>query len=87
MQMQKRKKLVLNIDGHTDNIGSEAYNMMLGEKRAQSVRRYLADKFGIGIHRMFQISHGEYNPKAINDSRTGRANKRRATLTLLGPSK
>ena len=83
--MQQKPGLILELEGHTDNIGPDAYNVILGNKRAESVRRYLADKFGINIHRMFYISHGESKPKALNDTRTGRATNRRATLFILGP--
>lgn len=83
--MQGNPNLILEIEGHTDNIASDGYNLALGQKRAQSVKRYLADRFGIAIHRMFFISHGESKPKALNDTRTGRATNRRAVLRLLGP--
>jgi peptidoglycan-associated lipoprotein len=85
--MQQEPGLILEIEGHTDNIGPDAYNVILGNKRADSVRRYLADKFGINIHRMFQISFGESKPKTLNDTRSGRATNRRSTLLLLGPPK
>jgi peptidoglycan-associated lipoprotein len=83
--MQQKPGLILEIEGHTDNVGPDAYNVILGNKRAESVRRYLADKFGINIYRMFFISHGESKPKALNDTKTGRATNRRATLFILGP--
>jgi peptidoglycan-associated lipoprotein len=83
--MQGNPAVILEIEGHTDDIASDAYNLALGQKRAQSVKRYLADRFGIAIHRIFHISHGESKPKALNDSRTGRAANRRAVLRLLGP--
>ena len=84
--MQQKPELVLEIEGHTDNIGPDAYNVILGKKRAESVRRYLTEKFDIHIHRMFYISHGESEPKTLNDTRSGRATNRRSTLLLLGPS-
>jgi peptidoglycan-associated lipoprotein len=84
--MQGKRELILEIEGHTDNVASDDYNLALGQKRAQSVTRYLADRFGIAIHRMFYISHGEFKPKGLNDSRTGRAANRRAVLRLLGPA-
>ena len=84
--MQQKPELVLEIEGHTDNTGPDAYNEMLGKKRAESVRRYLARKFDIHVHRMFYISHGESEPKTLNDTKSGRATNRRATLLLLGPS-
>jgi outer membrane protein OmpA-like peptidoglycan-associated protein len=83
--MQQRPALILEIEGHTDNIGSDAYNQVLGEKRADNVKRFLADKYGVAIHRIFYISHGESKPKVLNDTRTGRATNRRAVLRLLGP--
>ena len=84
--MQQKPELVLEIEGHTDNIGPDAYNEILGNKRAESVRRYLTEKFDVHMHRVFYISHGEFEPKTLNDSRSGRATNRRATLLLLGPS-
>lgn len=83
--MQQKPELVLEIEGHTDNIGPDAYNEILGNKRAESVRRYLTEKFDIHMHRVFYISHGEFEPKTLNDSRSGRATNRRAALLLLGP--
>lgn len=83
--LQQKPSLIMEIEGHTDNFGPDAYNTILGRKRACAVRTYVADKFGINIHRMFQISFGESKPKALNDTRTGRATNRRATLMILGP--
>jgi outer membrane protein OmpA-like peptidoglycan-associated protein len=84
--MQQKPELILEIAGYTDNIGADAYNLVLGNKRAETVRRYLADKFDIAIFRMFEISFGESKPKVLNDTQSGRATNRRATLMLLGPS-
>ena len=84
--MQQKPELILEIAGHTDNVGPDEYNVILGNKRTESVRRYLADKFDIAIYRMFQISFGESKPKTLNDSRAGQAANRRAVLMLLGPS-
>jgi outer membrane protein OmpA-like peptidoglycan-associated protein len=83
--MQGNPALIIEIEGHADNSGADGYNLALGQKRAQSVKIYLADRFGIAIHRIFHISHGEFKPKELNDSRTGRAANRRAVLRLLGP--
>ncbi|MCJ7577754.1 MAG: OmpA family protein [candidate division Zixibacteria bacterium] len=84
--MQQKPELILEIAGHTDNIGPDEYNVILGDKRTESVRRYLADKFDIAIYRMFQISFGESKPKALNDTMSGQAANRRAVLMFLGPS-
>jgi peptidoglycan-associated lipoprotein len=83
--MQEKPELILEIAGYTDNIGPDDYNVMLGNRRAESVKRYLADKFDIAIFRMFTISFGESKPKALNDTVSGRASNRRAALIVLGP--
>ncbi|UCB51939.1 MAG: OmpA family protein [Candidatus Zixiibacteriota bacterium] len=83
--MQGNPALIMEIEGHCDNSGPEGYNLALGQRRAQSVKRYLADRFGIPIHRFFHISHGEFKPKELNDSRSGREANRRAVVRLLGP--
>jgi len=83
--MQQHPELILEIEGHTDNVGSDDYNLTLGQKRAESVKRYLADKYGIALHRMFYISFGKTKPKELADTRTGQAAQRRAVLRLLGP--
>jgi outer membrane protein OmpA-like peptidoglycan-associated protein len=83
--MQGKPALILEIEGHCDNTGAEGYNLALGQRRAESVKRYLADRFGIPLHRIFHISHGEFKPKELNDSRSGREANRRAVLRWLGP--
>jgi len=83
--MQQHPELILEIEGHTDNVGSDDYNLVLGKKRAESVQRYLAEKFGIALHRMFYISFGESKSKESGDIETGQAAQRKAVLRLLGP--
>jgi outer membrane protein OmpA-like peptidoglycan-associated protein len=83
--MQQHPELILEIEGHTDNVGPDDYNLALGKKRAESVQRYLADKFGIALYRMFYISFGESRPKVESDIERGQAANRRAVLRLLGP--
>jgi outer membrane protein OmpA-like peptidoglycan-associated protein len=83
--MQQHPELIVEIEGHTDNIGSDDYNLLLGQKRAESVRRYLADRFSIALYRMFYISFGKTKPKELADTISGQAAQRRAVLRLLGP--
>jgi len=72
----------IEIQGHTDNVGSEGYNFELGEKRANVVRRYLSLK-GVPLHRMSVISYGETEPVADNSNREGRNQNRRVVLVVL----
>ena len=73
----------VEIQGHTDSTGSEAYNLTLGEMRAESVRRYLSKEEGIALNRMSVISYGESAPIADNSSREGRGMNRRVGLVVL----
>jgi len=73
----------IEVQGHTDSVGSEQYNLKLGYKRAEQVMRYLSMEQGLPLHRMNVISYGEYKPIADNGSRDGRAQNRRVTLVVL----
>jgi outer membrane protein OmpA-like peptidoglycan-associated protein len=73
----------VEIQGHTDNIGSESYNLKLGYKRAEQAMRYLNMEQGIPLFRMNVISYGEYKPIADNSSRDGRAQNRRVTMVAM----
>jgi outer membrane protein OmpA-like peptidoglycan-associated protein len=78
----ENKNVYVEIQGHTDNIGGEQYNLQLGEKRAEAVRRYLSTK-GVALHRMSVISYGETEPVADNSGRDGRSQNRRVVLVVL----
>lgn len=77
------KAVYLEIEGHTDSAGSEAYNMMLGEKRAAAVRKYLNSSGGLPLHAMNTISYGESQPVADNSSSSGRSQNRRVVVRVL----
>lgn len=77
------KNVFVEIQGHTDSSGSQAYNLKLGHARAEAVHRYLAISAGIPLHRMNKISYGESAPIADNKTRDGRVENRRVTLVVL----
>lgn len=77
------KNVFIEIQGHTDSIGTPEANLALGQARAEAVRRYLAMTAGIALHRMNVISYGESAPVASNINRAGRAENRRVTLVVL----
>ena len=77
------KTVYLEIEGHTDNIGSDTYNQHLAEMRAEAVRNYLAEKAGIPLHAMSIISYGETKPVAANTTSEGRAKNRRVVVRVL----
>jgi peptidoglycan-associated lipoprotein len=77
------RNVFIEIQGHTDSIGTPEFNLALGQARAEAVRRYLAMEGGIALHRMSVISYGESAPVANNMYRPGRAENRRVTLVVL----
>lgn len=73
----------IEIQGHTDNVGSEKYNKELGLQRAEAVRRYLNEKHGIPLDRLGVVSYGSTAAVADNSTREGRAQNRRIELIVL----
>jgi outer membrane protein OmpA-like peptidoglycan-associated protein len=72
------------IEGYTDNVGSEQYNQGLSERRADSVKSYLAGQ-GIGLIRLSASGKGESGPVADNSSATGRQQNRRVEVVISNP--
>ena len=76
------KNVFIEIQGHTDSVGSDPYNMKLGEERAEAVRRYLSEN-GIPLHRISTISYGKSRPIAENTTKAGRSKNRRVVIQVL----
>ncbi|MCX6834358.1 MAG: OmpA family protein [candidate division Zixibacteria bacterium] len=83
-KMEQVRGSLLEIVGYTDRTGSSGYNLLLGEKRANSAKRYLANKFGISLYRMFVNSFGKEKQISLPDERNAGAKNRRVTLALWG---
>jgi outer membrane protein OmpA-like peptidoglycan-associated protein len=76
----KRNEVVnLTIEGHTDNVGDDEYNMTLSQQRTESVKAYLIAK-GISAERLTAIGYGETKPVADNTKAAGKAKNRRVEL-------
>jgi peptidoglycan-associated lipoprotein len=73
----------IEVQGHTDSVGSEKYNEELGLLRAEAVRRYLSQKHQFPLHRMNVISYGEAASVSDNSTREGRSLNRRVALVVL----
>ena len=69
----------LSIEGHTDSVGTDDYNMTLSQKRSNSVKQYLMGK-GIEESRLKAIGFGETKPVATNNTSLGKAKNRRVEL-------
>jgi outer membrane protein OmpA-like peptidoglycan-associated protein len=74
-------ELNLRIEGHTDSTGSDEHNQRLSERRAGSVKDFLARE-GIGMNRMVAAGYGEDRPVADNDSADGRKKNRRVEIII-----
>ena len=73
----------IEIQGHTDDTGSEGHNEELGQRRAESVRRYLSREHKLPLARMSTISYGDTLPLESNKTRAGRTANRRVVLVVL----
>ncbi|RTJ99797.1 outer membrane protein A [Campylobacter jejuni] len=70
------------LEGHTDNIGSRAYNQKLSERRAKSVANEL-EKYGVEKSRIKTVGYGQDNPRSSNDTKEGRADNRRVDAKFI----
>jgi outer membrane protein OmpA-like peptidoglycan-associated protein len=80
---QDPKNVFIEIEGHTDNVGSKVVNEKVGLERAQAVERYLYEQYQIPLHKMNVISYGEEKPIAPNKTKAGRAQNRRVVIKVL----
>jgi len=77
--MRDNPSLRITAVGHTDSVGSDAYNLKLGERRARAVADYLGDQ-GVSMSRMDVRSEGKARPVASNSTAEGRAENRRVEI-------
>ena len=71
----------LTVEGHTDNIGGDAYNLDLSKRRAAAVKRALVDRYNIAPDRLITDGYGALRPVDTNETLEGRARNRRVELT------
>jgi outer membrane protein OmpA-like peptidoglycan-associated protein len=73
---------MLEVAGHTDSVGSDAYNDALSQRRAQAVASYLTSR-GVNSNRLMTVGGGERYPVATNDTDAGRAQNRRVEISVM----
>ena len=78
--MGKNPSWKLSVEGHTDNIGGDAYNLDLSKKRAAAVKEALVTRYHVAADRLTTVGYGASRPKATNDTLEGRARNRRVEL-------
>lgn len=77
--------LKVQVEGYTDNVGSEGYNQKLSEQRADTVQQFVVAQ-GVPAPNVSAIGYGLANPVADNKSAAGRAQNRRVEMVVSGPS-
>ena len=80
--LNSHNNIVVEISGHTDNSGTDSYNIILSKKRAQAVESYLKEN-GISENRMISNGYGEHEPVSNNNTLEGRALNRRTEFKII----
>lgn len=80
--LNENEHVHLQISGHADNVGEDAYNQKLSERRAQAVVDYMVDN-GVGAERLMAEGFGESQPVSTNDTEQGRQQNRRVQVRII----
>jgi len=80
--LKANPKLVIEIGGHTDNVGKPKDNQLLSENRAKAVKDYLVEN-GIDFNRLKTKGYGDTTPIASNETDEGRAENRRTEFKVV----
>jgi outer membrane protein OmpA-like peptidoglycan-associated protein len=83
--LKQNADALIVLEGRTDSTGQDEYNVRLGERRSEAVKRYLVVDKGVPVYRLHQISFGAARPVADNSSRQGREKNRVVTVLVLVP--
>jgi outer membrane protein OmpA-like peptidoglycan-associated protein len=80
---KKYPGFIMRVEGHTDSIGKDAYNLRLSQQRAESVRRYLINQGKLNPNQVVAVGFGESRPIADNKTEQGRALNRRVEFFFI----
>jgi OOP family OmpA-OmpF porin len=81
--LKENPGIKVEIGGHTDAVGSQVARQKISEKRAESAKKYLMDKFNIAGDRMMVKGYGSTKPIADNSTKEGRAKNRRVEIRVV----
>ena len=82
LEVGKADKWIIEIAGHTDNVGSPETNIKLSKERAESVRQYLLQTYGLPQNMVSAQGYGDAQPIAANDTPDGREKNRRVVFRI-----
>jgi outer membrane protein OmpA-like peptidoglycan-associated protein len=83
--LQQNPDAIVVLQGRTDSVGNKDYNVKLGERRIEAVRRYLAVEKGVQVYKIHEISFGSEKPIGENKTKEGREQNRAVTMTIMVP--
>ncbi len=81
--VKKYPSAKIRVDGYSDSVGTDAYNMKLSERRATAVRNYLIKEAGVDSSKITAVGRGDADPVADNKTPEGRAMNRRVVISIL----
>ena len=73
----------VKLEGHTDSVGTEEYNLRLSDRRAEAVKNYLIKAGAVGKESITSVGYGETKPVASNKTKAGRAKNRRTEILIM----
>lgn len=79
--LKDHKNIKVQVEGHCDSRGTQEYNLALGQKRSEAVRKYLAD-LGVGVKRLSTLSYGEEKPIDSEETEEAWTKNRRAQFVI-----
>ena len=85
--MKQYPSTTTTVEGHTDNVGPDAYNQKLSERRASAVKQVLTNQYGVESSRVQSVGYGESRPVADNKTEAGRAVNRRVEAQVEAQAK
>lgn len=85
--MNQYPQTTTTVEGHTDSVGSDAYNQQLSQKRADAVRQVMVEQYGVAAERVSAVGEGESQPIADNATAEGRALNRRVEASVEAQAK
>ena len=84
-QLKENPDAILVMEGHTDTTGPDDYNIQLGQKRLESVMRYLVVEQEVPVNRISQMSFGKARPVSTEKGKEARAQNRSVVVRVMGP--
>ena len=81
--MKKYPGAKIRLDGYTDSIGTDEYNMKLSGRRAAAVKNHLIKEAGVSSSKITAVGHGKADPVADNKTKEGRTKNRRVEVSIL----